>query len=156
MSISSPVVIAWSLSQVSPSVFRQGIDLGFVLPPGTAIGHWVPRRLTVCWSKTIRTSGWSSARCTCLHFKRPCSWFLHALAITYNLHILSLPLSIQQVLRYRHTEHGEDTFECIGPLNPAAAWRWRVASWSVWVVFHTNFLILQHTKMCLGESWFIF
>lgn len=30
------------LSRVSPSVFRQGIDLGFVLPSGTAIGHWVP------------------------------------------------------------------------------------------------------------------
>lgn len=42
MSISSPVDIAWSLSQVSPRVFRQGIDLGFVLPSGTAIGHWVP------------------------------------------------------------------------------------------------------------------
>lgn len=46
------------LSEVSVCVFRPGIDLGVVLPSGTAVGYPAPaaRRL-----KTLRPSGWSSA-----------------------------------------------------------------------------------------------
>lgn len=54
----SPVDIAWRLSQLFPGVFRWGIDLRFVLPPGSANGHRVPWRLTVCWSGTMTTPGW--------------------------------------------------------------------------------------------------
>lgn len=43
------------------SVFRQGIDLGFVLPSGTAIGHWVPGDWQSCWRDTGRLSGSSAA-----------------------------------------------------------------------------------------------